>query len=75
MTVRLNIDRLVLDGVALTHAERAALPGAIQAELSRHLGGRAPATELAPQSPIVARVGREVAGAVRAALPPNPSRP
>lgn len=35
MDVRLHIERLVLDGIAVTPSERASLTDAVQAELSR----------------------------------------
>lgn len=70
MRVAVNIDRLVLDGVELTHAERAELPAAVQSELARLLtsGLVRPSHDAASPSPAT-RIGTEIAAAVGAALP------
>jgi hypothetical protein len=68
--VTVNIDRLVLDGVPLTRAQRAALPAAVQSELSRLLaaGPAAPPANPRSASPVT-RIGADVASAVAGALP------
>jgi hypothetical protein len=65
-----SIDRIVLDGVQLTPAQRAALPAAVQAELRRLLAGGPVATSpnLRSASPVT-RIGADVASAVAGALP------
>ncbi|HWW61531.1 MAG TPA: hypothetical protein VN181_09200 [Thermoanaerobaculia bacterium] len=40
MTVRLHIDRLVLDGIALAHRDRAIFVAAIEAELGQLVAAR-----------------------------------
>jgi hypothetical protein len=68
--VTVTIDRLVLDGVQLTRAQRAALPTAVQSELARLLAGGpvSPQPNRRSASPVT-RIGADVASAVAGALP------
>ena len=47
MNINLHIERLILDGLSLAHAERPALQSAVEAELARLLaeGGLSPTLE------------------------------
>jgi hypothetical protein len=79
MNVRLHIDRLVLDGVAVRAGDRARLQAAVEAELTRLVQGGGIAPELArggglpslaaPQITVAprataAQLGTSIAGAV-----------
>jgi hypothetical protein len=77
MSTNIRIERVVLDGLKLTRAERAALAPAIAAELRRLAGepagepaGRRAGPQQAGQGPSVEGIAREVAAAVHRALRP-----
>jgi hypothetical protein len=83
MNVSVHVERLILDGLPLAHAERPALQAAVQAELARLLteGGLSPALrgggtrpslpaggiELTPSSE-PGQLGRQIARAVYGGL-------
>lgn len=83
MNITIHIERLILDGVDISHADRPALQAAIESELARLLadgaaadgfraGGavpvlRAPAIDLVRGS-TPARMGEQIAGAVHGGL-------
>jgi hypothetical protein len=68
--VTVTIDRLVLDGVQLTRAQRAALPAAVGSELARLIAGEpAPRSANRRSASPVSRIGADVASAVADALP------
>jgi hypothetical protein len=54
MRISIHIDRLVLDGLALNAADGARVRAALEAELGRLLGTRAPGLERLGAVPIVA---------------------
>jgi hypothetical protein len=68
--ITVQIDRLILDGVELTRAQREQVPAAVQTELARLLaaGPVSVAHRAAARSPVT-RIGADVAGAVARALP------
>jgi hypothetical protein len=68
--MKVAIDRLVVDGIALSRAERRALVESVQRELAGRLAGTPPG---APHTP-VERLGRDVAAGVHAAIGPLPGR-
>jgi hypothetical protein len=73
--VAVHIERLVLDGIELTHRERAALGPTIERELRRRTegtNGRAVARSRA--TPRVTRIGRDVAAAVHESMPKRSPR-
>ncbi|MDB5034126.1 MAG: hypothetical protein JWQ98_1367 [Chlorobi bacterium] len=82
MNITIHIERLILDGIDINHADRPALQAAIETELARLMadggieglrsGGatpvlRAPAIDLVRGS-TPARMGEQIAGAVHGGL-------
>ncbi|MGN6813309.1 MAG: hypothetical protein ACTHMP_20775 [Thermomicrobiales bacterium] len=67
MNVRIHIERLVLEGVPVTHAQGSALRAAVEAELTRLLA----AGDLAPGLQAGGALRRVVAPAI--ALPGDPA--
>jgi hypothetical protein len=77
MRTSIRIERVVLDGLELTRAERAALAPAIARELSRlaaeradEPAGRRAESQRLGQGPSVEGIAREVAAAVHRAIGP-----
>jgi hypothetical protein len=67
MTLEVRIERLVLDGVTMTRAEREALPAAVERELR---GLIAPGE--APRRPPRSTIARDIATAIHGSLPSLP---
>jgi hypothetical protein len=65
MNVEVRIGRIVLDGVELRRRERAALPGAIERELTALLGPARPGPRRALTAPTSATRGGRVDGIAR----------
>jgi hypothetical protein len=73
MRVDVRIERLVLDGVELTHRERAALGPVIERELTLRVDGRAPARDQRATTRVT-QIGRDVAAALHESMPKRSRR-